>query len=209
MTSLTEFRSYVALHAAGVPNPVIDREILESAIRFCTATRGWKQSVAIDVVAGTAEYDLAAALTAGVPHVIDEAYHNHQKILARSPDQMREEYQEWATATGTPLYYTTLTPGTVRLAPIPAASLADGLTARITVKPSRSATELPDWLFEEYVDVIASGAIAVLKGNQGLPCFDAQAAMIHAELAGAGTRKAMTRIAKGLTRAPQRVVSHF
>lgn len=208
MAELAQFRPYVTLHAPGVPLPAVDHEVREAAILFCISTRLWKEVQTAPVVAGQADYGITPP-DGAVLQVLDEVYHNRIRLLPRSVDQLRDEYEDWLIASGTPLFYTQLEPDTLRLVPIPAMSLAAGLTYRASYKPERTTTTVPDWLYEQYADAIGFGAIAALRANPNLPCYEAGAAQWYGERFQAGIQKTQTRIAKGFVRAPIRSRVYF
>ncbi len=70
------------------------------------------------------------------------------------------------------------------------------LVARVTLRPSRFAQELPEYLLEEWGDYIAFGALAKLKTMSGTNVLwtDAQGAQINLTLYNEGLYAARTRV---------------
>jgi hypothetical protein len=206
--ALELIRPFTAVAAANVPVPILDHEIREAAIHFCERTRAWKDVVTLDVVAAQAEYTLTVP-TDGTVVIVEEVYFNQARLEAKPMDTLKEQYQDWLTASGTPLFYTQQQPGVLTLVPIPASALEDGLLVRLTYKPSRTATTIPDWLYEQWADVLGWGALSRLLMNPGLPCHNPNLAAVYQTQYDAGLLRAIRQTGKNFTRAPNRVRAYF
>jgi hypothetical protein len=159
---------------------------------------------AADIVADQASY--AIPVPAGGQAVkLLEVYVDGQKITPKTPDQLAEQYANWITKTGTAEHYTQLNPDNLLLVPIPDAGITGGLVVRGTFKPARTATELPDLLFNDYADDITNGAVAALCAWPQKPWTNPKLAAVRAGLFQAGIDKTKTRVAKSFARAPTRV----
>ena len=59
MATLSALHPYVVPHFPNVPEPAIDRAILDGAIQFCRDSLVWQESTnPIQAIAGVAEYDV-------------------------------------------------------------------------------------------------------------------------------------------------------
>lgn len=204
-TTLASFLPLVLPHAPGAPDIAAKQEILKAAIKFCDATRVWKAILSpIDIVAETATYAIPAPAGSQCV-VVEEVYYDGTQITPKTPDQLKEQYANWMTKAGVPQFYFQLDPDNITLSPIPENALADGLVIRGALKPILSATTLPDMLFNQYADPIASGAIAALCAAPGKPWTNPEVAAFRAQLFQEAIDKTKTKVSKAFVRAPNRV----
>jgi hypothetical protein len=68
----------------------------------------------------------------------------------------------------------------IRLMPKPEATLADALNVNVAVHPLRTSDQVDDDIWEDWVEVIADGALASLHGMQEQVWSDPQRAAVHA-----------------------------
>jgi hypothetical protein len=69
---------------------------------------------------------------------------------------------------GVPHFFLEASPGSIAIYPVPDVSANSMLSARVSTKPKRTATQLNDVLFDDWVDVIVAGAqsrILVIPGQ--------------------------------------------
>jgi hypothetical protein len=204
-TALSAFLPFVLPHALGCPDFAAKQEILRAAIKFCEQTRAWKAVMdPVDIVAETATYAIPTP-TGAQCVIVEEVYYDGIEITPKTPDQLKEHYPNWLTKTGTPQFYTQLDPDNLTLSPIPEDALADGLVVRGTFAPARTATVVPDLLFNQYVDAIADGAIAELCATPGKPWTNPETAAYRAGLFQRAIDSTKAQVAKAFTRAPNRV----
>lgn len=208
MATLDAFLPYVRLSVSGLPAPVLIHEIRSACIRFCERTRVWRGMESLDVVADQASYPIPVPLGAQL-QVLEEVYLCGDRLQATALDDLKSRWTNWLAVAGTPLVYTQLTPDELTLVPKPVVDLAEGLVMRAAYKPTRDAGVVPDFLFDQYAPVIASGALAVLFGQPDLPCYNPDQALFHQGLFDQGMDKALTRADRSFTRAPRRTVARF
>lgn len=208
MATLEDFVPDVSLDCMGVPLPVMEHAIRLAAIEFCDISRAWKETGSINVKASRASYEVPVPDGANLM-VIEKVYYNGVRIDPCAPDALDDRYQNWTVMTGDPEVFTQLSPANLTLVPCPVTDLLKGLKFRACYQPDRTATEVPDWLFQQYATAIAKGAVAILASKKGLPCYDEglSAARRDEFLLTANTAK--HKADKGFTRAPRRVKGHF
>lgn len=206
--ALSMLRPFTALAAAGVPVPIIDHEVREAAIQFCDRARVWREIQTLDVVADQADYTPVLPVD-GVVSIVEDVYHNGVRLEPKPIDTLKEQYQDWQSQSGTPLYYTQMQPGVIKLVPYPTTELTDGLSVRLVFKPARTAETLPDWLYEQYADVLGWGALVRLLLNPGLPCHNPGLAAAYQTQFEQGLYRASRQSGKSFTRAPNRVRGYF
>ena len=206
--ALSALRPFTALAAAGVPVPIIDHEVREAAIQFCDRARVWREIQTLDVVADQADYAPVLPVD-GAVSVVEDVYHNRVRLEMKPIDTLKEQYQDWQSQSGTPLYYTQMQPGVIKLVPYPTAALTDALSVRLVFQPARAAETLPDWLYEQYADVLGWGALVRLLLNPGLPCHSPALAAAYQTQFEQGLFRASRQSGKSFTRAPNRVRGYF
>lgn len=208
MASLEAFLPYVSLHCAGVPIPSMLHEIRNAATQFCERTRIWKTIETLSVRANRGEYEIPLADEAVVV-AIEEAVFNGTPLRPEALDVLKTEWRDWITQVGTPILFTQLDPDNLRLVPVPNADYPRGLTLRITYKPDRTANNVPDWLFQQYVEPIAHGAIGRLAGTRAFECFDPPVSSYYLQLFAAAADRALHEADKSFTRVPRRTKPRF
>jgi len=208
MATLEAFLPYVEPHLLGAPLPGLLHEIRQSAITFCERTRVWKEAHAVPLRAGVSAYEVPEPDTeSGQVAILEEVRTADLLLQPQTPDDLKRRYQDWQTATGTPLYYTQLDPNHITLVPAPVAK--GTLSVRVCCKPDRSATAVPDFLFQHYAETIAHGAVARALETRGNPYGAPKLAVYHREHFERGIHQALMQAARGFTRAPLRTRAYF
>lgn len=137
------------------------RALRESAIEFCSISQCWLYSPPpIDVVANQGAYapQLPASPLSARLGVVRSAKFNGRPLLPTSWAVV-DAMDEWGAATGPVTSYTTDNNGqSVSLIKAPEVSAPGALILRVSLVPSRAATDVPDFLFDDYEDAIAAGA---------------------------------------------------
>jgi hypothetical protein len=205
---LDAFLPYVEPHVPGAPVPGMLFEIRNAAIAFCARSRAWKSMDTDSVAAGVAEYPIPAPPKANVV-VVEAVFCDGQPLQPETLDGLRARWTNWITATGTPLCYTQLEPDVLILVPRPVAARVQGLTIRACYQPTRDADTLPDFLLNQYAEVIGRGAAARVLQTPGEPYTNPQKSMFYYQQFEEGVNRAATKAARGFTRAPLRTRPRF
>ena len=106
---------------------------------------------------------------------------------------------------GDPRYIYQKDARTFSVYPIPKAADKQSLTLRVALKPTRSATTIDDFIFEEYAETIGHGAITRLALSPGKPYTNPQLAAARNGLYNAGLNVARDRAQKGYVRTSKHV----
>lgn len=166
MTALSVFTDYLVVYLPGCPRPLIDRTVRDVAIEFCKKSDVWQETApgSAYLVATISEYDAEVPVGAEIVN-IKKAYHNGREIPCKTVEWLDANVTSWRTSTGdTPQYITSESPGTFLVVPVPAVNVAAGLTdMRISLKPTQTATTVPDILYDHHLQGIAAGVQARLK----------------------------------------------
>lgn len=177
-TSLTEFRQHVGPHVQKCPQIQIDKAVIDAVIEFYREARILQVDLAaIDVVAAQASYPLANPTGFQIAMVY-AALFNGKKIDPISEPTMDRNWQsisrhleidtgndaeDWRLmTTDAPGLFLQPTPNSIRLIGIPNFDLAAGLAVTVTVYPAPTVTEIDDWVYGEYYEGIAAGALSRL-----------------------------------------------
>lgn len=166
----SEFYPQVKPYVGGCPNPVIDRELRNTAIDFLRNTSAWRydQHAAIDLVDDTGQYTLTPPAKALIERVTeafvkDEASATPRPIRPKTIDELRALFSNWRTEKGSPAYYSHETNNlTLYVVPKPdlKATVTGGLTPWLTLTPNQVATGIEDYLFDRYLQTLAHGAVS-------------------------------------------------
>jgi hypothetical protein len=207
-TALTAFLPEVLPSVPSCPQPLAINAVRNTLRTLCERAPVWKNTpTAIDVVADQMEYPFVPAsgtLVAGVEY----AAHDDLEIFPKTEQQLDEMYANWRTdGSGDPKYYTQLSQRKIALVPTPAAASTGGLTLRVSLKPSSTATTVEDEIYDEWHEVVAHGALARLLVIPDKPWTNADEALFHAGLFEMGVLKAKKRAEDSYSRA-HRTISY-
>jgi hypothetical protein len=198
-TSLSSFLPYVLPHVPGCPKMAAKEEVLRACIEFCEKSLVWKNTpAAINVVSGTATYAISVP-SGGQVVKLEALYHNGERLDPMTTRDLEGLYTDWTTETGTPLYYTQSVPTSVILVPEPDTSITSGLRFQGVYKPTRTATTVEDFLYNDYAEEIGAGAVARLLATHGKAWTNPEIAPWFIGRFNEGIRKASTKAGKNFT----------
>jgi hypothetical protein len=151
-------------HLPGCPAPIVEHELKRAAQRFFEHTRAWRVMIdPIAVAAGPGELDIVPDDPQQELVRIEEAWLDGKGLDPETVDSLEKEFGgDWISRTGTPNAYWLQGPEEFRLFPKPVSAAATGLTCRLSVKPSESASGIPDNLARKYRNQILTGAKSLL-----------------------------------------------
>lgn len=188
-------------------DPVTENAIKRTVIEFCSSTLVWKHTPdPINVVAGTSAYTIAAPTDSVVAAVLS-AQIDGQPIDPKSLDWLDSNVPRWRTQAATPEYFTQTEPQQLILAPLPSSTLASGLTLTVGLQPSQSAVGFPQWIFDQFLYVLADGAISKLMLMSDKPWTDMQNGADRRARFESATSGARTSADSSLGRATSRVTA--
>lgn len=207
MTAYTAFLPQVMPYVKDCPQVIVEDAIRNAAIEFCEESYIWKQDLsAISTVSGTNEYTIT--LPTGTSLVnIDSCWFSNRFLIPKASDELARLFRlsDWRTAEGDPVYYLRDTPDKIIVVPTPQTASSDAIKIRGVLAPSRTSTTVEDFIYNEYLEVIAAGARARLYAIPGQPFSDMTLAMLNRRDFAAGISKAKIQANKGMNRASMRV----
>jgi len=209
-TAWSAFLPDVLPHVAGVSDPLAEGEIRKAAIEFCHKSLAWTHMHdPVTVAARVNPYDYSKPSGTQVVEPLQVWLEERKVIEFKTPAELSELYGDWRKAEGTPQFITQERPSQFYLVPTPTMTLANGLTLRVALKPSRSASGVDSMIHEEYAEVIANGAIARLLAIPGKPWTNLSLASARGEIFNADINKVRHRVRRGYAPAKPRVPAQF
>lgn len=176
MATISDFINEVLLEAPACPLPVAKNAILNTIADFCEKSTLWREEAdPISVIKNEAVYDLEPPRDTLVTEIIWMGY-NKKELLRRTEAQLAAANDKWMTDKGTPEAYMHLSSQTFRLYRVPSVALTDGITLRMALKPTPTATTVLQDIYDDWHETIAFGAQARLLAMRGKPWSDNAAA---------------------------------
>ena len=173
MVTWDAFYEYVFPSVQGCPTSIVKHALRSACIDFCARTLIWKQdSVLNDVLAGQNLYTFAPPTGAKVvtPYRVaikDTETGKDKELAAYSLETLESFSPSWREDTAEyPDKYVLITDDTIRLIGVPTKDILDSLSAGVALKPTRDAEDCPSFLYEDWAEVIAAGALAKLHASK-------------------------------------------
>lgn len=167
-------------YVPGCPDPVVEQAIRSVCIDFCHSTHLVQTLVTQDVVAGQQDYTVTAPAEQVLSTITgvffrDDWVPSSSIETVRSGVALRGTVDSIPALSGTPMTYFQKTPNgtTVSLYPVPDESVTAGLAVRAAFAPSRTATTVPDYLYQYWLEEISAGVVHRLCSMPGQPYTDA------------------------------------
>ena len=155
---------YLLAEVPAAPDVTAKMALVQAAIEFCRETQAWDElQDPITVIDGINTYDLDAPADATVVS-IKEVWAADRQLVPVTLAKLVEVMPNWQTAEGSdPVYYNAAVDwATIRIFPSPVNANSQKLTLRVVYQPKLTATALPDFLANNYLDTLLSGAKARL-----------------------------------------------
>jgi len=211
MSTLNDFLNDVMPDVSGCTVDIAKHAIRNACIEFCEKSLILQRDHdPVTVVAGIVDYDFDPPANNLVTRIM-RAWYKANELTAVAPDSIRSSEVYNRLFSGANVVRTDPTSilqkdeRTFSLYGIPKDTVANGLTMRVALKPTRAATTVEDVLLEDYAEIIAAGAKARLMMSPNKPYTNPQLAVGHMELFRQGTNVARQRAYRGHVRADLRV----
>lgn len=163
MKALSVFRSRIAPRVPGCSDMLIDQAVLDACIEFSEKSLAVKRMMdPFNTQAGVREYDLDTGVV-----MVAAAWRDGSPMTALTEDDSpaRMFAATGSAFPGTPSYIAQVEPDVVALFPTPDAAYS--IVMRAAIKPTRSATQVEDQLFDQYCDAVVDGALSRLYALPG------------------------------------------
>ena len=193
------FYRWIMPSAPTCPGPTADVHIITAARAFCEATRCWREIDCIDV---TGEEDEILC----VPPYASLLEIENARLGGRRLDRVSFGEARLGDE-GDPYQITQMQPQSVALAP--RGGCGGKLHISMFLKPAQNAQVLPDFLFEQYGETIAQGALATLLTIPDQPFTNGPLAMLNDRKFQQAKDSGFNLNRRGQQRAPVRTRSRF
>ena len=208
MSALDVFLTEVRPWAPGVPDPVAFKAIRGASIEFCKRTRMWKFEDDYDVSAEDAGEIFTP--TGSVLHDIEVVEFDGKELTPIAARDLDKKVPRWRTTpieenSGLPQYVTQIQQNALRIVP----ALAGHVYVCLRLKPDPNAMEVPDFLADEYREVIGWGALGRLLTIPGQSYSSGELAQYYKALFEQEIDRLSTKGTTGQQNAPKRTRPRF
>lgn len=199
MATLRDFYIHVTPSVQGCPVSLINNAIRSAAIEFCERTNMWKYSFPTQNIIAL---DYSYTVTPPTDAMLSKASYVEVaglQVLPTNEEDLDNLQYLWRDATSKQpqLYYMDYDNALI-LVPTPSETIANGLYVEAVLKPTMDATTLPDWLYDNWSETIAHGALMRLHAMPGKVWADPQTVSMH-----------RAKFKEGITRAKSRTMKSF
>jgi hypothetical protein len=160
--TLDGFLPFILPEVLDCPDPTVRARLLLVAAEFCRSTLSWTEiQDPVALVNDQADYEIDKPSDAYTYTVRDVTCGNRKLTPLPRKDLLSDGWSN--VQSNEPVYFNAATErGFIRIFPTPANVTDQTLVIRAAYVPTISATTLPDFLGQQYMDVIASGVKAHL-----------------------------------------------
>ena len=160
--SYTAFTPDIIPVVPGCPDFTIESAVRDAAIEFCAKSEVHRVDLdPATVVAGQYEYEFETPKQT-TTHSVKSVTLDGCTLKAKTRKALEQMLPNWRTERSTPLYYTTVSPRLLYIAPVPQNKVSLGLRIQVALKPTRISTVIDGDIFEDYAETIRYCAIAKL-----------------------------------------------
>lgn len=184
------------IHLPMCPTPLIEHAVKRAAQEFCSKTGVWK--ALLDERVAVPAYEPSVTLTpdsnAEIVQTLD-LWIDGKALHKTTAEEVLKDHPEWVGEVGFPKAWIEDEPGVLRLFPTPDVATATGLMARVSLKPSETATGVGDVIASRYRENVADKALSILMAHPGKAWTNMEQAMFRLSLFEAATAEIRTRLA--------------
>lgn len=176
--------NHIRLELPGVMDLIISQAIVNTAMDFCTRTLVWDEiQNSVKLIDGRSQYDMEAYGDARVL-TIAQVWVGQSELRPITLRELPGYLANWQTAEApVPSFYNAARDWkAITVYPTPRDVNGARLTMRAQYAPKVTATTLPDFLAERYLDALLSGARARLMSQAGVPWENQPLAGHHRQL---------------------------
>ena len=202
-----EFYPYVRPMAQDCPVGIVDAAIRAACIEFCTKSLIWNiETICGDILEGERIYrynnkrdDISIVMPLCCIIRDKDAQGNIQDHMVVPTNRQDLDYYEpnWRQLEQDyPSRFYMLDSNTVCLVEKPTKSIGAGLHILTAVKPNRKATGVAEFIFQDWAEEIASGALARIHAMAGRVWADPQLVDFHSKKFRAAISRAKSKLYK-------------
>lgn len=180
MVNLSQFFSRLMPYVVGCPEPLAQQALLDSAIEFSRRSQVvTTQLDPVTVRADVATYEFDAPSGQVEVDQVLKVWLDGELL----PPAPYEHAVEVFAAPSSPSYVYGQSIDevfTLTLLPPPDKTIRNGLAARVSLRPTRSATQVYDILYDRHAEGIVAGALAALMAVPEQPFTNMPLSQVHA-----------------------------
>lgn len=201
MAVFSSLYPYVMPAVQGCPSAIADSAIRLALIEFCEKTNMWKHSFnPINIVADQDVYTFTLPTGAAMSKPTYVAV-SGQFVSPTNEEDLDLLYASWRDTTSKqPIMYYMDYDGSMILVPTPSDSITGGLKVEAALRPAIDSTTFPDWILENWAEVIAHGALMRLHAMPGKVWSDTKTVAFHRAKFRDGITRAKSRTMKSFSR---------
>lgn len=203
MKLLSDFYPRILPYVVGCPDPVAEQALRDTIIAFCDETQVVHEALtSFNATAGTASYTLSApSANEAISRVLDVSVDGRTIRPMPSADAFGLQAQS-----GTPTWFHTTRVGSqLKLVLYPTPDKAATIIVDAALKPTRTATQVQDDLYDLWLDTLAAGTISRLASIPGQSFTDLPLAAVKQAEFISGLKKARIDGRTGRVKASARV----
>lgn len=210
MKNHTDFLDYVMPHVPGATVEMALLEIKNTIIDFCEKSLIIQTTLdPVTAIQNVMDYDLEPPRDRLVVKIM-KAWFKGVELEPVSVDEIGSpswynQNADYVVLKSDPRMITQKDTETFSVYPIPGETEPNVLTLQVALKPSRSASTIDDFIFENYAEIIGHGAITRLAISPDKPYSNPQLAMARNALYLAGLNVARDRANKNNVRVNKHV----
>lgn len=209
MKALALFRPRIAPRVEGCIEDLIDQSVLDTCIDFCERSLVVKRmATSFLTVASQLAYTLESTSDTSIAHIA-RLWCDITELTPADEDMLRTPFGFVAAVPGAvsviarPRFFNQASPGVIDLYPTP--DKAYTINMRVALKPTRSAVQVDDQIFEDWIDYIVHGALErlyMMPGGWANPGL----AKYHSDQYEIGVNLAITEARKGSISSQARII---
>lgn len=211
MKNHDQFLDYVMPHVPGCTVNMALHEIKSTIIDFCDKSFILQETLdPITTIENIPDYDLEPSKDRVVVKIL-KGWFKNARLSPESVDEIdkpsiyNQTIADVTTTKGDPKIITQKDPRTFSLYPIPNETVANSVTLRVAVKPTRSVDTIDNFIYEDYAEIIGHGTIARLCLSPDKPYYNEKLAVAREALYRAGLNVARDRALKAFVRVNKQV----
>ena len=195
---INAFINRVSPEVKGAPQEMVRQALVDAADVFCVESRAWSEvQDAVLLINGEGQYE--AELPNGARALsVKNIWCGSNKLSPVTMDQLSVVLPDWQTATSSlPRWYCgEFDRKSFRLFPVPTLPTT-AIRIQGVFAPNESSESLPDFLWEDYRNIIFAGAKATLMLKPGMAWYNPQLAAVNASAFELGINNAKIRALHG------------
>ena len=201
------FHEFVMPNVQGCPVGIATSAIRSAVIEFCEASKlSTLNAEKRGLLAGQARYSFAAPAGTKVVEVVYASL-NDKSLIKTTLDDLDELYDGWRDLISEfPTMYFMDTAETIRVVGTPMNDVPDRLEVQVARKPARSSNTCPDFIFENWAEVIAHGALSRLHAMSGKTWADTGMVAYHRRKFRDGLSRAKSKALRSRQSVPRRII---